>query len=380
MTKRKEKFLRLISVISVLGVVVGVAALIVVISVMNGFDEHLQDKIIGNTSHLILIGDFSEDLEATISKLKSVPEIKAISPFLQGQALIKTKEKLFAIGLKGIVPASEPGVSKIEEYLISGSLSSLDENSVIVGRELAWQLGLIPGKQFSLIAPSAKTYNLKVSGIFDSGMYEYDTGLLFMHINLAKTILKESGVRGMAIKLFDLNQAQAVKSKLQNLLGYNYIVKTWIDLNANFFAALKLEKITMFIILSLVVMVAAFNIASTLIVMVVQKTKDIGILKSIGMSNKRIHRIFTFEGLIIGIMGVAFGLGLGIGLCFLLKKYHFIKLPADVYNLEYLPVALRFYPDLTVIAVCALVITLLATIYPARRASFLNPVEALRYE
>ena len=380
-TKRKEKFLGLISIISVLGVVVGVAALMVVTAVMTGFSQDLRDKIIGNFSHLAISADSGiEDPQVIINQLRSIPEIQGVSPFIDGQALVREGERIFGIKIRGIDPNTIEQVSKIKDYLIYGDLAQLDSKGVIVGKELARFLGLDLNRSLSLQAPTGKIYNLTVKGIFSSGMYEYDTELIFLHLDSAKEMLKAKNPSGIAIRLDNLNRAGAVKEKIQNLLGYSYYIRTWIEANQNFFAALKLEKVTMFIILSLVVLVAAFNIVSTLIVMVVGKTKDIGILKAMGMSRKRIRRIFTYEGLAIGLIGTALGVTVGWLLCFLLKKFQFVKLPADIYYLDHLPVSLSFWPDAALIIAAALVITVLSTIYPALRAGRLKPVDALRYE
>lgn len=381
-TKRKEKFLWLISAIAILGVVVGVAALMVVTAVMSGFSQDLRDKIIGNFSHLTITADSGiENPQAIISQLKSIPEIRGASPFIMEQALARQGETIFGVKIRGIDPGTVAQVGKLNDYLIYGKLTQLDSEGAIVGKELAGFLGLEPGSILSLQVSPHKIHDLKVVGIFSSGMYEHDSELVFLHLDKVKEMLGASSVTGIAVKLKDLDQAQLVKGKLQKLLGYYpYQLRTWMEANRNFFAALKLEKITMFIILCLIVLVAAFNIISTLIVMVVQKTKDIGILKAIGMSRKRIRRIFTYEGLTIGLIGIVLGLGLGWLLCFLLKEYQFVKLPADIYYLDHLPVLLTFWPDVALIIAAALMITILSTIYPALRAGRLNPVDALRYE
>ena len=381
MTKRKEKFLGLISVIAVLGVVVGVAALIVVTAVMSGFSQDLRDKIIGNFSHLSISADLGiEQPQVIIDQLESIPQIQGVSPFIDGQALVRQDEKIFGIKIRGIDPQSIAQVTRLEDYLIYGDILGLDSQGVIVGKELAKFLGLQLGGTVTLQVSPRKMHNLIVGGIFSSGMYEYDTELIFLHLDKVKEMLGVSGATGIAVKLDNIDRAAIIKEKIKKLLGYSYRVRTWMESNANFFAALKLEKVTMFIILSLIVLVAAFNIVSTLIVIVVQKTKDIGILKALGMSRKRIRKIFTYQGLVIGFIGITLGVALGGLLCFLLKRYQFVKLPADIYYLDHLPVSLSFWPDVVLIIVAALAITVLSTIYPALRAGRLNPVEALRYE
>ncbi|MDI6606742.1 MAG: ABC transporter permease [Candidatus Omnitrophota bacterium] len=383
-TRRKEKFISLISIISILGIAIGVAALIVVIAVMTGFDRDLRDKIVGNSSHITLssyqaIGDSQySNISAIVS---SNSHVKGVSPFIQGQILAKEGNRYFAVGLRGIDPQTETQVSKIKQYIVAGDISSLAQDDIILGKELAYYLGLGPGSQLEVYSPLGKKHNLKVAGIFKSGMYDYDMNLVFTNLATAQGILAlPNQITGVAIKLDDLYLADKVKSELSALLGFNYILKTWMEQNQNFFAALKLEKLTMFIILTLIILVASFNIISTLVVMVVEKTKDVGILKSIGMTSAGIRRIFTFEGIIIGMLGTLIGAAGGIGLCAVLKKYQFIKLPQDIYYIDRLPVSVVFWPDMALVILAAMLIVLISTIYPARKAAQMAPVEALRYE
>jgi lipoprotein-releasing system permease protein len=212
-------------------------------------------------------------------------------------------------------------------------------------------------------------------------MYDYDMNLVFTHLKTAQEILGlNNEVSAVAVKLDNLYLADKVRQELAVILGFDYSFKTWMESNQNFFAALKLEKFTMFIILTLIILVASFNIISTLIVMVIEKTKDIGILKAIGMNSHTIRKIFTYEGLLIGTLGILLGASGGIGLCGLLKKYQFIKLPQDIYYIDKLPVSIELWPDIVLIILASLAITLISTIYPANKAARLSPVEALRYE
>ncbi len=383
-TKRKEKFISLISIISILGVAIGVAALIVVLAVMTGFDQDLREKIVGNYSHITLMGFkpiSNAECDDIIKKVTANPHVKSVSPYIQGQVLIKQDKRYFAVGLKGIDPARETQVTKIKEYITQGGIDNLKRDGIIVGKELALYLGAGLDSEISIYSPLGKQYNLKVAGVFNSGMYDYDLNLVFMRLETAQEILGLDGqVSALAMKLDNLYLADKVRDELTSALGFNYNLKTWMEMNQNFFAALKLEKLTMFVILTLIILVAAFNIASTLIVMVVEKTKDIGILKALGMPSSGIRRIFTYEGLIIGITGTFLGASGGIGLCALLKKYQFIKLPQDIYYIDRLPVALQVWPDMALIVLAAIAITLISTIYPASKAAGLRPVEALRYE
>jgi lipoprotein-releasing system permease protein len=300
---------------------------------------------------------------------------------VQGQVLIKEGKKLFAAGLKGIDPLTEPQVTRLNKYLTKGNIENLGPGDIIIGKELALYLGLGLNSNLTTYSPLGKQRDLKIIGIFNSGMYDYDMNLVFTHLATAQEILGlNNEVSAIAVKLDNLYLADKIREELAGILGYDYILKTWTEANENFFAALKLEKLTMFIILTLIILVASFNIISTLIVMVVEKTKDIGILKAIGMNSQTVRRIFTYEGLIIGTLGTFLGAAGGIILCGLLKKYQFIKLPQDIYYIDKLPVSIELWPDIILIILAAMVITLVSTIYPANKASKLSPVEALRYE
>jgi len=384
-TKRKEKFISLISIISILGVSIGVTALIIVIGVMSGFDKDLREKIVGNYSDITITGygpiDASK-FEDISKKISSLPRVKGFSPYLQGQVLLKEGSRFFAVGMRGIDPEREPQVTKVNTYIIRGAFKGLaQDNSIIIGKELAAYLGVRVGSELSVYSPLGKQHTLKVAGIFNSGMYDYDLNLTFTNLLTSQDILGTPGqISAIAVKLDSLDAANKVRNQLAAILGFEYNLRTWMEVNQNFFAALKLEKLTMFIILTLIILVASFNIASTLVVMVVEKTKDIGILRAIGMTAAQIRNIFTYEGLMIGGLGTFFGASGGLILCGLLKKYQFIKLPQDIYYINKLPVAIEFWPDIVLIVISAMAISLIATIYPALKAASLKPVEALRYE
>lgn len=383
-TKRKEKFISLISIISIAGVAIGVAALIVVIAVMTGFDKDLRDKIVGNYADITVTnynGIKYNDYDTILKKVISSPHLRGVSPYVQGQALIKQDNKYFAVGLKGIEPFTETQVTKIGQYMVSGDLNGLVDDGVIIGRELAAYLGLKVGSFLQVTSAQGKQFPLKITGTFSSGMYDYDMNLVFVHMKKAQEILgMDNQISGIALKLDNIYLASKVRDELSLALGYDYSLRTWMEVNQNFFSALALEKFTMFIILTLIILVASFNIISTLIVMVVEKTKDIGILKSMGMTQRQVRKVFSFVGLTIGSIGITFGALGGIGLCALLKKYQFIKLPQDIYYIDRLPVAIEFWPDITLIILAAFIIILAATIYPANKAAGFKPVEALRYQ
>ncbi len=392
-SRRKQKFISFISFTSITGVAVGVMALIIVIAVMTGFDEDLRDKIIGANSHLFIESPQGiQNSSLLIEKILPHQHIEAASPYINGQAMVKKGNVVWGVILRGINPQTEVEVTKLGEYLKFGSLPQAQETimaenkkaigGIVLGKELALRLRVWVGDKLSVISPiTGKKYESYVSGIFESGMYDYDSNLTFTSLESARRLFEipAATVSGIGVRLDDFYQAQAVKKDIQKQLHYKYWVMSWMDVNRNLFSALKLEKTTMFVILALIVVVASFNIASTLIMMVMEKTRDIGILKAIGATTRSIYFIFTLEGLLIGTIGTLLGTGLGFLLTFLLKTYKFIKLPKEIYYLDTLPVKMQ-YADSVIIIICAIIISLLSTIYPALRAGRLNPVETLRYE
>jgi len=380
-TKRKQRFLWIMSLISVLGIAIGVMTLIVVISVMTGFDEDLKDKIAGNISHIQIERHqpFSDYQDLT-SKIKEIKGVRAVSPYITGQIFLNFGGRFFPLGLKGIEPEQECKITKVKEYLIKGDLN-LKKDEILTGKELSENLGLDLGDELLIFSPNFGSKSLKIKGIFYSGMYDYDLNLAYVNLETSQEIFNLPGkIQGLGVKLEDLYLAPSVKKEIQESLGYGFMVNTWTEKNKSFFSALKLEKITMFIILTLIILVASFNIISTLQVLVVNKTKDIGILRALGLTRRGITSIFILKGLLIGSLGIIIGSGLGILLCKILKNYQFIRLPKDIYYLDRLPVIMRFWPDLFLIISATFFITLVSTIYPARKAASLNVSEALRYE
>jgi len=380
-SKRRERFISIISFISVMGVALGVMALIVVLAVMSGFDNDLREKIVGTNSHIVIEKDGGIlDYNELVEKVNSMPHVIASSPFINGQALIRQKDQVTGVILRGIDPEREKYVTNIEKYLIIGTLE-VGKDSVVVGKELAWRLNLTLGDEISLIsAASPKPRPFKIVGVFSSGMFDYDMNLVFTSLQGAQEFYAVEGAAGgIGVKVDDAYKADDIRDDIQSSIGFGYWVRSWSDLNKNLFAALKLEKITMFIILALIVLVACFNIVSTLIMMVMEKTKDIGILKAIGATNARIRNIFVLNGFFIGFLGTLLGAVGGFTTCYLLKTYEFIKLPRDIYYIDRLPVNLNIMDAGTVI-VAAIFISLVSTLYPAWQAAKMEPVEALRYE
>ncbi|MDP2980503.1 MAG: lipoprotein-releasing ABC transporter permease subunit [Candidatus Omnitrophota bacterium] len=380
-SRRKEKFISVVSFISVMGVAVGVTALIVVLAVMSGFDNDLREKIVGTNSHIIIEKEGGiSDYDGLVNEINKIPHVKASSPFLNGQALIRQNEQVLGVILRGIDPARERDVTNIQKYVESGTFE-LKKNTVLIGKELSSRLNLEIGDIISLIsAADPKPKDFRIAGIFNSGMFEYDMNLIFTNLESAQNFYAAGNMAGgIGVKVDDVNGADRIKKDVQKKIGFDYWVRSWPELNKNLFSALKLEKITMFIILALIVVVACFNIASALIMMVMEKTKDIGILKSIGADNRSIRKIFMLDGFLIGFAGTFIGAIGGFGLCYLLKTYQFIKLPKDIYYIDRLPVNLEL-SDSMIVIVAAILISLLSTLYPSWQAAEMEPVEALRYE
>jgi len=393
--RRKQIFTFFTTLVAIGGIGLGVAALIITLSIMNGFQGDIREKILGTQAHILILargqGLFNSSKEI-LDKITNLSEVIAGSPFTYGQTLLHTGNRAQGAVVKGILPEEEKKVSNIFKQIEQGSWDKLNspEQNIILGKELARNLGVSLGEKIFLISPPGsnlagsffpKMEKFSVSGIFESGMYEYDNSLVYVSLRNAQKIfgLDNNEITGYQLKIKNVYQADRLTNKLEKMLGSSFWVRPWTSLNRNLFSALKLEKIMMFIVLTLIVLVATFNIFSTLTLMTMEKIKDIAILQAVGARRKSILRIFLYEGLSIGILGIFSGGVLGVILSKLLDKYQFIKLPADVYYINTIPVKIAT-SDLLIVTFAAILISLISTLYPAYKASRVNPAEALRYE
>lgn len=398
-TRQKRAFISLITALSVAGVAVGVMALIVVIAVMAGFEADLKSRIMGIRPHLVITHKEGAltDYNRIVKKVNGIQGIESTSAYIATQVVLRTANRAAGALLKGIVPtggkAGIPGVDT--GSLLPPTSAAKDTQSgshttpgIILGKQLAASLGVIRGDSIHMITPRGMLspaghipamVKYKVVDLFESGMYEFDGALSFVTLDQAQKMLRmPASVTGIEIRLADLDRADRFQEKIQQIVGSDYKVENWKQINRNLFSALRLEKTVMFIILALIVLVAAFNIAGSLVMMVMEKRRDIAILKTMGATAKSIGRIFVVKGVTIGIAGTTLGTSAGLILCTLLERYEFIQLPADVYYITSLPVNLKT-ADVFMIAFCAILICFAATLYPARQAAAIDPVEAIRH-
>ncbi len=391
--KRRGRSVSLNTFVSIGGVALGVAALMGTLGVMTGFQEDIRDKILSTNSHIVVMDrtrDTIKDYTGIAGKIAASPHVTATTPFIYSQVLMTSERNIHGVVLRGIDPATEGKVTEIERNIKEGRIKDLSRpsyNGVIIGKELARKLSVQMGDQLNLVSPVGtpgplgmvpKIRKFEVAGIFDSGMYEYDSSLAYISISAAQEFLNLGNVvTGIEVRVDDIFIADKVAEKLEGELGFPFWARDWMKMNRNLFSALKLEKIAMFIILVLIILVASFNIVSTLIMIVTEKGREIAILKTMGTKRAGVMRIFMIDGIIIGLVGTAIGIPLGFAGGYALENFY--TFPGDIYYISHIPVKIKLF-DIFSVALSAMLISFLATIYPSWRAARLDPAEALRYE
>jgi lipoprotein-releasing system permease protein len=402
--RRQQTFISLITVISILGVMIGVMTLNVVMAVMTGFEETLRDRLLGINAHVSLVksGDQLRDYERLVQTIETEQGVIAASPSIYGQVMLTAGPRVSGVVVRGVDPDRVNRVVDIGKYIKEGSLNDLKQPQplrvegrtvvlpgLILGTRLANQLGVFPGSPVQVVSPLGsptaigvipKVRRFMVVAIFDSGMSEIDSTLVYMDLADAQKFFEiEGAVTNIEIRVRDVYHANEVADNLQRKLGFPYFAEDWSRLWPNLFSALKLEKTVYFLVLLLMVLIGAFNIISTLIMVVMEKRKDIAILQSMGATRRSIRKIFLIKGLIIGFVGTVLGVVLGLAICLLIQKYQFIQLPKDVFLISTVPVRI-YLGNFLLVGLASLAVCLLASLYPARQAAQLDPVEIIRYE
>lgn len=404
--KRKSTFISIITFISTAGVTLGVMALIIVLAVMTGFERDLKEKILGTNAHLVVIrsGAPMENYQEIMGRLNRLPGVQAATPFIYNQVMLSTGRNVSGVVLRGIDPVSDQKVTRLSRTIVQGSMEKLDpdmienpEPGILIGRELAKHLNLFLGDRINVVSPTGtitpmgmmpKLKPFRVAGIFNTGMFEYDSTLAYISISQAQKFFDlGNSVTGIQLKVEDVYATTDLARQINHDFGPELYARDWMQMNKNILFALKTEKVVMFIILTLIVLVAAFGIASTLFMVVMEKTRDIAILKTMGARSGSIMKIFVFEGLLIGIVGTVLGVLSGLLISFNLEpiigfiqkvtgKNFFSK---EIYYLDHFPSHVVL-SDVVVISVTAILISFVATLYPAWQASRMLPAEAIRYE
>jgi lipoprotein-releasing system permease protein len=391
--KRKQAFISVITFISVLGITIGVMALVIALALITGFQEDVQDKILSATSH-IMVSDVSgeglSDYPALVSKLKGIRGIQVVSPVAYDMVLVSGSFRSRGAMLKGIDFDLESRHSSWLQELDSGTVPSLSQaEGILLGRELAFAIGASPGNEVTVLTSSSRlsplglfprTKKFTVSGTFSTGLYEFDSTTALVPLPAAQKFFRLGDrISHLQIRIDDIFEAERIAGRIKQVLPPAAYVTTWMELNKSLFSALKLEKNIMFLTITLIVLVAALNIIATLILMVMEKTRDIGILMAVGATPRSIKKIFFLQGVMIGVIGTSAGAVLGLLCCWLANTFELIKVPVDIYQISYVPFHIKFI-DLLIIIAVSLTISLLSTLFPSHRASRVDPVVALKYE
>ena len=409
--KRKSTFVSIITVISMAGVALGVMALIIVLAVMTGFEEDLKEKILGTNAHIVVLKSTGavDDYQGLMAKLKRFPGVVAATPFIYSQVMLSTGRNVSGVVLRGIDVASDAQVTNLHKSMVDGKLADLDKPSpappaggqtrpgLVIGKELAKNLNLYVGDTVNVVSPlgnmtpfgiAPRMKPFRVVGVFNTGMYEYDSTLAYVSLDEAQSFMGLGAqVTGIQLKVTDVYKADALSRRINRDIGFPYYARDWMQMNKNILFALKTEKMVMFIILTLIVLVAAFGIASTLFMVVMEKTREIAILKSMGATGLSIMKIFVLEGVIIGVAGTLAGVlgGLLVSLnlepivALIQRLTGFELFSKDVYYLDHFP-SMVIPSDVLIISVTAIFISFVATLYPSWQAARTAPAEALRYE
>jgi lipoprotein-releasing system permease protein len=395
--RRRQAFISLISFVSIAGVAVGVLALVVALALMTGLQGEVRDRILGSAAHVYVwkVGEGGvSDYQAEATTLKQVPGVTGAAPAILGKALVTTDRGEAFITVKGIDPALEPEVTDVGRVLEQGSLADLDAEGdeglagIALGHDLATQLGAYVGDSVTLLTPQGslsplgvmpRTRRLRVVAVFRLGLYEFDAAYGFVSLPVARRLLGRATVDFIQLRVADIYAAPEVSASIPERLGPTYLTQDWAEMNRSLFSALWLEKVAISITIGLIVMVAALNIIASLVLLVMEKSRDIAILKTMGASARSVTTIFMLQGLIIGLVGTAVGATGGYVVSSVLDRYRLIQVPMDVYQVSYVPFVIVPF-DFALVIVAAVLICFIATIYPSRQAARLDPVQALRYQ